>query len=213
MKLLGYWRSGATYRVRIAMALKGVDYDYEPVNLLKGEQAGSAYLEKNPQALVPTLVTDDGEWISQSLAIIDYLEETRPAPSILPADPVMRAKARAIAYAIACEAQPFANLRIQKYLTDELGLSEEAKTIFLNRWPGGALKAVEAMAAVTAGDFCVGDTPTIADICLVPQMFASRRFNIDLSACPTLLAIDEKCRMLPAFVKAHPDNQPDAVKG
>lgn len=213
MKLLGYWRSSATYRVRIVMALKGIDYDYEPVNLLKGEQAGAAYLEKNPQALVPTLITADGGRISQSLAICEYLEEICPEPSILPQTPFLRAKARAIAYAIACEAQPLANLRIQRYLSDELGVGDAAKAAFLNRWPGGAMRAAEAMAKETAGEFCVGDSPTIADACLVPQIYASRRFNIDLSDCPTLLAIDEKCRKLAAFIKAHPDNQPDAVKG
>ncbi|HRX39739.1 MAG TPA: maleylacetoacetate isomerase [Parvularculaceae bacterium] len=213
MKLLGYWRSSATYRVRIALALKGLDYDYQPVNLLKGEQSGAEYLKKNPQALVPTLVTDAGEEISQSLAIIEFLQETFPSPSVLPKTPILRAKARAIAAAIACEAQPFANLRIQKYLTETLGVSDEAKAAFLNRWPGGALNAVETMARETTGAFCVGDEPTIADAFLVPQIFASRRFNIDLSNCPTLLAIDERCQKLPAFIKAHPDNQPDAVKG
>lgn len=213
MKLLGYWRSSATYRVRIVLALKGAAYEYEPVNLLKGEQASAEYLKKNPQALVPTLVTDDGAEISQSLAIIEYLEETIPSPSVLPSTPIRRAKARAIAAAIACEAQPFANLRIQKYLKDELGVSDAAKAAFLNRWPGGALNAVEAMVKETAGEFCVGDEPGLADAFLVPQLFASRRFNIDLSGCPTLLAIDERCQKLPAFIKAHPDNQPDAVKG
>ncbi|HOP19148.1 MAG TPA: maleylacetoacetate isomerase [Amphiplicatus sp.] len=213
MKLLGYWRSSATYRVRIALALKGLDYDYQPVNLLKGEQSGAEYTKKNPQALVPTLVTDAGEEISQSLAIIEFLQETFPSPSVLPKTPILRAKARAIAAAIACEAQPFANLRIQKYLTETLGVSDEAKAAFLNRWPGGALNAVETMARETTGAFCVGDEPTIADAFLVPQIFASRRFNIDLSNCPTLLAIDERCQKLPAFIKAHPDNQPDAVKG
>ena len=213
MKLFGYWRSGATYRVRIVMALKGVEYDYQPVNLLKGEQAGAEYLKKNPQALVPTLVTDDGAEVSQSLAIIEYLEETIPSPSVMPSTPVLRAKARAIAAAIACEAQPFANLRIQKYLTEDLGVSAETKAAFLNRWPGGALNAVETLVRETAGDFCVGNAPTIADAFLAPQLYASRRFNIDLSNCPTLLAIDERCQKLPAFIKAHPDNQPDAVKG
>ena len=162
MKLLGYWRSSATYRVRIALALKGLDYDYQPVNLLKGEQSGAEYTKKNPQALVPTLVTDAGEEISQSLAIIEFLQETFPSPSVLPKTPILRAKARAIAAAIACEAQPFANLRIQKYLTETLGVSDEAKAAFLNRWPGGALNAVEAMAcetAVVASD--VGGIPEV----------------------------------------------------
>lgn len=213
MKLLGYWRSSATYRVRIALALKGVEYEYAPVNLLKGEQTDAAYLRKNPQALVPTLVTGDGAQITQSLAIIEYLEETIPEPSILPHSAILRAKARAIAAAIACEAQPFANLRIQTYLKSDLGLDDDRKAGFLDRWTGGALRAVEGLVKETAGEYCVGDRPGLADAFLVPQIYAARRFNIDLSGCPTLLAIDEKCRMLPAFIEAHPDNQPDAVKG
>lgn len=213
MQLLGYWRSGASYRVRIVLALKGIDYAYRPVNLLKGEQRGAEYLKTNPQGLVPTLITDDGETLTQSLAIAEYLEETHPEPPILPHSPSLRAKARAIAAAIACEAQPFANLRILKYLTDDLGLDDAAKAGFLNRWPGGALNAVEAMVTETAGEFCIGAAPGLADAFLVPQLYAARRFNIDLSGCPTLLAIEERCRKLPAFVKAHPDNQPDAVKG
>lgn len=213
MKLLGYWRSSASYRVRIVLALKGLDYDYEPVNLLKGEQAGGDYLKKNPQALVPSLITDDGAVLTQSYAIAEYLEEVFPKPSILPASPVLRAEARAIASAIACEAQPFANLRIQKYLVGDLGLDDAAKADFLDRWPGGAMRAVEALVKESAGDFCVGDTPGLADAFLIPQIYAARRFNIDLASCPTLLAIDERCQKLDAFIKAHPDNQPDAVKG
>lgn len=213
MKLLGYWRSSASYRVRIVLALKGLDYEYRPVNLLKGEQAGADYLGKNPQALVPALITDDEAVLTQSFAIAEYLEEIYPEPPVLPASPILRAKARAIAAAIACEAQPFANLRIQRYLVKELGLGDEAKTDFLNRWPGGAMRAVEALVKETAGEFCVGDAPGLADAFLIPQVYASRRFNIDLSDCPTLLAIDDRCRTLDAFIKAHPDNQPDAVKG
>lgn len=213
MQLLGYWRSGASYRVRIVLALKGIDYLYRPVNLLKGEQRGADYLRKNPQALVPTLIADDGERLTQSLAIAEYLEETHPEPPILPRSPSLRAKARAVAAAIACEAQPFANLRIQTYLKEDLALGPEAVVDFLNRWPGGALRAVEAMAKETAGTYCVGDAPGLADAFLIPQLYAARRFRIDLSCCPTLLAIDERCQKLPAFAKAHPDNQPDAVKG
>ena len=213
MKLFGYWRSSATYRVRIALHLKELEFEYEPINLLKGEQNSDEYLKRNPQGLVPAFQSDEGAILTQSTAIIEYLEERYPENPLLPADASLRAKARAIAAVIACEAQPFANLRIQKYLTETLGVSDEAKAAFLNRWPGGALNAVETMARETTGAFCVGDEPTIADAFLVPQIFASRRFNIDLSNCPTLLAIDERCQKLPAFIKAHPDNQPDAVKG
>jgi maleylacetoacetate isomerase/maleylpyruvate isomerase len=212
MKLYGYWRSSATYRVRIALALKGLDYDYQPVNLLKAEQKAKEYLKISPQGLVPTFIDDDGTRLNQSLAIIEYLEETRPAVPLLPKGPALRAKARAIAAAIACEAQPFGNLRIMNYLRDEASFSDEKRLQFLNHWAGGALKAVEKMARETAGDFCVGDAPTLADIFLVPQLNTSKRFNVDLSECARLLAIEAKCATLAAFQKAHPENQPDAVK-
>ncbi len=213
MKLFGYWRSSATYRVRIALALKGIDYDYEPVNLLKGEQKSAAYLSKNPNGLVPTLITDDGAALNQSLSIMEYLEETFPDPSILPRDPVGRAQARAIAATIACEAQPLMNLRIQKYLKEEASFDDNAVKDWLNRWPGSAMAAVEKMAAEKAGAFCVGDAPTMADACLVPQWFGALRFGVDLSGLTRLNEIYERCIALPAFEKAHPLNQPDAVKG
>ncbi len=213
MKLYGYWRSSATYRVRIALALKGVDYEYEPVNLLKGEQKSDAYREKNPMGLVPTLIGDDGAVVAQSLAIMEYIEETAPAPSILPATPGERARARMIAATIACEAQPFMNLRMQKYLREDLSLDENAVATWLDRFTGGAMRAAEAMAAKSAGAFCVGDAPSIADCCLVPQMYGAQRFDIDTSGMPTLNAIYERCQRLPAFDKARPENQPDAVKG
>lgn len=212
MRLYGYWRSSATYRVRIALGLKGIAHEYVPINLLKDEQKSPDYLKINPQGLVPALATGDGAMLVQSSAIIEFLEETAPAPDLLPRDPVLKARARAIAAAIACEAQPFGNLRILNYLRDELGFTETQRTAFLNRWPGGALNAIEAMARQTAGRFCIGDAPTIADIFLIPQLYAARRFKVDLAGCATLLAIEENCSMLEAFRKAHPDAQPDAVK-
>ncbi len=213
MKLFGYWRSSATYRVRIALALKGIDYDYAPVNLLQGEQRAEPYLAKSPLALVPALETDDGAVIVQSLAIMEYLEEAHPEPSILPGSAVARAQMRAIAASLACEAQPFMNLRIQKYLKEERGFDEDAMTDWLNRWPGGAMAAVEKIVERTGGDYCVGDVPTMADCCLVPQMFGAKRFNVDMSGMPRLNEIYERCLNHPAFEKAHPENQPDAVKG
>ena len=212
MKLYSYWRSSASYRVRIALNLKGVAYGYQPINLLKDEQNSSDYLALSPQGLVPTLVTDTGAALTQSLAIIEYLEEAHPAPALLPRDPVQRARARAIATAIACEAQPFGNLRIMNYLKSEAGFSDEKRLAFLNRWAGGALHAVEQLARMTAGRFCVGDTPGMADIFLVPQLATARRFMIEVADCKTLLAIDANCAKLPAFEKARPENQPDAVK-
>ena len=213
MKLYGYWRSSATYRVRIALALKNLAYDYEPVNLLKGEQRSEAYLAKNPTGLVPTLATDDGALLTQSLAIIAYLEETHPDPSLMPGNPVARANARAIAMTLASEAQPFGNVRIQTYLKNERGFDEAAIKDWMNRWPGGAMAAVEKMLARTAGDFCVGDVLGLADCFLVPQMYAAKRFGVDVAGLTKTNEIFERCSKHPAFIKAHPDNQPDAVKG
>lgn len=217
MKLLGYWRSSATYRVRIALALKGLDYEYEPVNLLKGEQKTDAYLRINPLGLVPSLITNDGAALNQSLAIIEYLEETYPATPLLPTDPAARATARAMAVTLASEAQPFMNLRIQQYLKEDVGLDDTAMSNWLNRWPGSAMMAVEQMARRASeqwgGDYCIGDTPSIADVCLVPQWFGAARFGVDVSAMTKLNEIYERCSKHPAFEKAHPTNQPDAVKG
>ena len=213
MKLFGYWRSSATYRVRIALCLKGIEYDYDPVNLLKGEQRTPEYRAKNPTGLVPTLITEDGAALNQSLAIMEYLEDVHPDPAMLPQDPVLRAKARAMAATLACEAQPLMNLRIQKYLKEDGGFDQDAINAWLNRWPGSAMAAVEEMAAETAGDFIVGDAPSMADACLVPQWFGALRFGIDVSGLTRLNEIYERCSKLPAFEKAHPLNQPDAEKG
>lgn len=212
MKLFGYWRSSATYRVRIALALKGLEYEYRPVNLVKGKQRAPDYLDKNPAGLVPALETDSGGVIAQSLAIMEYLEEVFPNPSILPDDHETRAHARTIASTLACEAQPFMNLRILNYLKNTLGLEPDAVSAWLNQWPGGAMRAAEKMATAHGGAFCVGDTPTIADCCLVPQMFGALRFGIDLSQMPRLMEIYERCVALPAFAKARPEVQPDAPK-
>lgn len=212
MKLFGYWRSSATYRVRIALALKGLNYDYEPVNLLKGEQRSEAYLAKNPAGLVPTLMTDGSAFLTQSSAIIEYLEETHPDPALLPGDATIRAKARAIAATLASEAQPFGNSRVQKYLREERGFDDAAMKEWMNRWPGGAMAAVEKMLVHTVGDFCVGRAPGFAECFLVPQMYAAQRFGVDVSGFKRMNEIYERCQEHPAFVKAHPDNQPDAVK-
>ncbi|MEO1251650.1 MAG: maleylacetoacetate isomerase [Pseudomonadota bacterium] len=212
MKLFGYWRSSATYRVRIALALKGLSFDYAPVNLLKGEQKTESYLSKNPLGLVPTLETDDGALLGQSLAILEYLEEAHPEPTLLPDGRIARAHARAIAATIACEAQPLMNLRIQQYLKNEGGFDDAAMKAWLARWPGSAMASVEERLARTAGDYSVGDIPTLADCCLVPQMFAATRFGVDTSALKRMTAIYERCLKHPAFERAHPDNQPDAPK-
>jgi len=212
MRLFGYWRSSATYRVRIILALKGLDYDNVPVNLLEGDQASADYLARNPQALVPSLETDEGAVITQSLAIAEYLEERYPDTPVLPDDLAARAKARAIANIIACEAQPFMNLRVQNYLKRELDLGGEGVAAWLDKWAGGAMAAAEALLADSAGEFCVGDAPSIADAFLVPQLYAARRFGVDLEPLPRMRAIAEHCDSLAPFRRAHPDNQPDAPK-
>ncbi|MGD9801238.1 MAG: maleylacetoacetate isomerase [Parvularculaceae bacterium] len=211
MKLFGYWRSSATYRVRIALHLKGLDFDYEPVNLLKGEQHSEGFLKRNPQGLVPALQTDEGAVLTQSLAIIEYLEERYPEKPLLPADTDLRAKARAIAAVIACEAQPFMNLRIQSYLKEQREFDAAAVKDWLDRWTGGAMRSVEALIADGGGAFCVGDRPGMADAFLVPQVFGALRFGVDLSQTPRIKEIYERCNAIDAFVKAHPQNQPDAV--
>lgn len=210
MKLFGYWRSSATYRVRIALALKGREVEYQPIDLLAGEQKSDAYLAKNPLGLVPALEGDDGATVVQSLAIMEYLEEICPSPSILPGNAVLRAQARAISAMIACEAQPFMNSGIQSYLKTEHGFDDAAMKKWLDNSPRKTMAAVEVLVGQSGGEFCVGDTPSIADCCLVPQMFAAQRFGIDISDFKRLNEINERCLSLPAFEKAHPKNQPDA---
>ncbi|OZI71149.1 maleylacetoacetate isomerase [Bordetella genomosp. 12] len=213
MQLYSYFRSSAAYRVRIALNLKGLPYDYQPVHLLKdgGQQLGADYLSLNPSALVPTLVDGD-QAIGQSLAIIEYLDETHPQPALLPATPLARARVRAIALNIACDIHPLNNLRVLKYLKHDLKVEEEAKNAWYRHWVDTGLSALEAMLAQSpeTGRFCHGDTPTLADVCLVPQVFNARRFGCDLSAMPTILRIEQACSALPAFQNAAPENQPDA---
>ncbi|WP_203564836.1 maleylacetoacetate isomerase [Bordetella pseudohinzii] len=213
MQLFSYFRSSAAYRVRIALNLKGLPYDYKPVHLLKdgGQQLSEGYRALNPAALVPTLVDGD-HVIGQSLAIIEYLDETHPAAPLLPATPAARARVRAIALSIACDTHPLNNLRVLKYLKHEVKAAEEVKNAWYRHWVDTGLAAVESMLANSSetGRFCHGDTPTLADLCLVPQVFNARRFGCDLTAMPTILRIDEACNALLAFQKAAPENQPDA---
>lgn len=210
--LYTYWRSSAAYRVRIALNLKGVAYDSMPVHLVKNEQTSDEYLKHNPQGLVPAWVEGDNTF-TQSLAIIEYLEETHPAPPLLPQDPVTKAHARATSYAIVCETHPVLNLRVLKYLTNEMGLNEAQKMQWYHHWMNENLAATEKMIR-THGlhkNFCCGDTPTLADICLVPMLYNARRFECDLSACPTLVEIEHNCAQIEAFQQALPENQPDAT--
>ncbi|MFO1412499.1 MAG: maleylacetoacetate isomerase [Burkholderiales bacterium] len=212
MKLYDYFRSSAAYRVRIALNLKGLSPERAFVHLRKGAQRGDDYLAVNPQGLVPALVTDGGDVLTQSLAIIEYLDETQRDPPLLPADPAGRARVRSIALAIACDIHPIDNLRVLRYLLHTLGTSEAQKDAWYNYWIDVGLEALERRLAHEPGTglCCHGDTPTLADICLVPQLANARRVNLDLSPYPTLLRIDAHCRALPAFAAAEPARQPDA---
>jgi maleylacetoacetate isomerase len=204
--LYDYYRSSAAYRVRIALNLKGVDYDRRAVNLLESAQRSDDYRAVNPQGLVPTLEID-GHRLTQSLAIMVYLDQTVPEPVLMPRDPFDGAHVRAMAMAMACDIHPINNLRVLKYLKREFGHSQDEVDRWYAHWITEGLTALEAMAAPRAGQYLFGDAPTIADICLVPQLFNARRNNVPLDAYPTLLRADEHATKLDAFAAAHPDRQ------
>ena len=212
MKLHDYFRSSAAYRVRIALSLKGLTAERAFVHLRRGAQHADDYRALNPQGLVPALETDDGVVITQSLAIIEYLDETHPAPPLLPADALGRARVRSIALAIACDIHPLNNLRVLQYLTGTLGVPDAKKDGWYRYWCDTGLEALERRLAADAatGVFCHGDAPTLADACLVPQLANARRMAVDVAAFPTLLRIDAACQALPAFAAAAPARQPDA---
>jgi maleylacetoacetate isomerase len=202
--LYDYWRSSASYRVRIALNLKGLDYESVPLNLLEGGQRNADYRAINPQGLIPALEID-GQILTQSLAIIDYLEATRPEPPLLPKDPADAAHVRALALAVACDIHPLNNLRVLKYLSGPLGQPQAARDSWYRHWVSEGLAALEALAAARAGRFLFGDSPTLADICLVPQLFNARRFEVPLDDYPTLVRADSEAGRLEAFAAAHPD--------
>lgn len=210
--LFGYFRSSAAYRVRIALNLKGLEHDHVPVNLVKGEHRSDAFCTLNPQGLVPLLETEAGIPLTQSLAICEYLEERYPSPALLPENLEERARVRALAQLVACEMHPLNNLRVLKYLVGELGANEQDKLNWYRHWVIEGFNALESMLkpAAGTGDFCHGDTPTLADICLVPQVFNAERFECDLAAYPTIQRITANCRALKAFRLAAPSEQPDA---
>ncbi len=212
MKLYDYFRSSAAYRVRIALNLKGLKPSREFVHLRKNVQRSDDYLALNPQGLVPALATDGGEVLTQSLAIIEYLDETQPAPAFLPTTPVERARVRGIALEIACDIHPLNNLRVLQYLKNTLGVSEAQKDAWYKYWIDTGLEALETRLVrdPATGRYCHGDAPTLADICLVPQLANARRMNIDVAPFPTLTRIEAACNTLPAFADAAPARQPDA---
>lgn len=213
MKLYGYWRSSSAYRVRIALALKGLEVEHVPVHLVRdgGEQHRADYRALNPQARVPTLV--DGEVvITQSNAICEYLEETHPDPALLPTDAAGRARVRSLVQIVGSDVQPLQNLAVLAYLTGELGHDEDTKLAWIRRWVGEGLAAFEQrLDDGASGAYCHGDAPGLADCFLVPQVYNAERFGCDLSAAPLLTAIVARCREHPAFRAAAPEAQPDAV--
>ena len=202
--LYDYFRSSAAYRVRIALNLKGIDYESVPVNLAEGAQKEAGYRARNPQGFVPMLEME-GQRRTQSLAIIDWLDATVPEPRLVPADPADRAHAMALALAIACDIHPLNNLRVLKYLGGPLGQAEETRNAWYAHWIAEGFAALETLAAPRAGRFLFGDAPGIADVCLVPQMFNARRFAVPLDDFPTLVRADAEARQIPAFAAAHPD--------
>ena len=214
LTLHSYFRSSASYRVRIALNLKGLSYTTIPVHLLKGggQQHSSDYQRVNPAKLVPTLV-DDGHAIGQSLAIMEYLDETHPEPALLPRDPLGRARVRGLAQSVACEIHPLNNLRVLQYLDNDLKVDEATKATWYRHWITLGFTAIEALLAKdpATGTFCHGNAPGLADCCLIPQIANSRRFDTPLEAFPTIRRIEEACLALDAFARAAPQLQPDAV--
>ena len=214
LRLYSYWRSSASYRVRIALELKGLDYDYLPVHLVQdgGVQYSAAYREINPQSRVPTLETPAGV-LTQSMAIMEWLEETYPEPALLPGDAYARAQLRGMAQLLVADIQPLQNLSVTSYLRDAVHADEAAVKLWLHHWVSRGLSALESLLVrlPVSGEFCLGATPTLADVCLVPQCYSARRFGVELSAWPRIARIEQACAVLPAFQRAAPEQQPDAV--
>lgn len=217
MQLYNYFRSSASFRVRIALNLKELPYDYRAIHLLKngGEQLTPEFRAMNPDALVPVLIDDTHEpklTLTQSLAIVEYLDETNPEPPLLPREVGERARVRALALGIACDIHPLNNLRVLRYLVKTLGIAEEAKNAWYRHWVESGLDAIESQLASSTmtGRFCHGDTPTLADVTLVPQIFNGQRVNCDFTAMPTVMRIFDACMQLDAFQRAVPAVQPDA---
>lgn len=212
LQLYNYWRSSASYRVRIALALKGLPYQYLPIHLLKegGQQFSAAYRELNPQSRVPTLVAN-GKHLTQSMAIIEWLEETYPQPALLPSDALARARVRSLAQILVADVQPLQNVAVTRYLTEVLQLDKAAVKAWMFEWMQRGMSAFEAgLHSVATGNYCHGDTPTLADTCLVPQMYSARRFGLNLEQFPHMLRIEANCQALAAFQNAAPELQPDA---
>jgi maleylacetoacetate isomerase/maleylpyruvate isomerase len=210
LTLHSYWRATAPYRVRIALHLKGLDYAYAPVNLVAGEQHEAAYQALNRQALTPALETGEGRVLTQSLAILEWLEEVHPVPPLLPAGPFDRAVVRAMAGLVACDIHPLNNLRVQQQLS-RMGVDAEARGAWTRRWIEDGFRALEPMVAAHTAGFAFGAEPTLADCLLVPQVYSAERYEVDLAPYPAIRAVAARCAGHAAFQAAHPDRQPDAV--
>jgi maleylpyruvate isomerase len=213
MILYGHAMSSASYRVRIALALKGLQVTSVLLDLRAGEQRREAFLQINTQGLVPALVLDDGALLTQSMAIIEYLEEAHPQPPLLPRGPLQRARVRALSQAITCDVHPLNNLRVLQYLETELGRDKGSRDSWYRHWVQLGFAALESRLVRdgATGRFCQGDSPSMADVCLVPQVFNARRFAVDLGAYPRIVGIDAACRELPEFQSAAPDRQTQAA--
>ena len=210
MELYNYFRSSASYRVRIALALKGLSYDYKSVHLVRNEQTAPAFAALSASRLVPTLI-DRGAVLTQSMAIIEYLDETHPEPPLLPKDALGRARVRALAQDIACEIHPLNNLRVLRYLVNELKLSEEAKDGWYRHWVETGLEVVERQLAAQPATYCHGDTPTLADCVLVPQIFNAQRLKCKVDHVPQVMRVFDRCMKLDAFEASCPERCPDAA--
>ncbi|WP_395058078.1 maleylacetoacetate isomerase [Polaromonas sp.] len=210
MKLYNYFRSSASFRVRIALQLKSLPYDYLPVHIARGDHRKESYAAVSADMLVPMLETDEGERLSQSMAIIEYIDETHPAVPLLPADALGRARVRALAQSIACEIHPLNNLRVLKYLVRELRVDEEAKNTWYQHWCREGLEAFERqLSQLPPSTYCYGEMPTLADCCLVPQIFNAQRFKVNFDGLPRTMAAYQACMALEAFQKAQPAACPD----
>jgi maleylacetoacetate isomerase len=213
VKLYSYFRSSAAYRVRIGLNLKGLAYDYLPVNLLDGEHKEEAYLDKNPQGLVPAMALPDGEVLGQSMALLEWLEETCPEPPLLPADAVQRARVRSLASCIACDIHPLCNMSVTNYLKVNFAADQEEVLRWYTTWMHRGFSAIEQVLASNDGRFCFGDQPCLADVVLVPQVYNAVRFKIPLDAFPHITRVVDNCNALPTFADAAPEAQPDSTLG
>jgi maleylacetoacetate isomerase/maleylpyruvate isomerase len=211
MKLYNYFRSSASWRVRIGLALKGLRSDYVPVHLQKNEQFAAGFAAQQASHLVPALVLDDGQWLSQSMAILEYLDETHPEPPLLPRDAVARAQVRALAQDIGCDIHPINNLRVLRYLKNDLGQEQATVDRWYRHWVATGFAVVEQRLAKTAGTFCFGDAPGLADCLLVPQVYNAQRFECPLDDYPNVMRVNAACLALPAFASTHPSACPDAA--